>query len=200
MITSGSLTRIDLRPATRQSGALTTGLLMHLENFNSKYSLSPPSTRNFWVRIKIMFNTRVEVRVRIRVKDRDVIRVRKEGNVLFNDALNTLRLLWRRAFGKNYHSDSERGNPLLPHGLLFPISSKGSFYIHHPTDRITHTTTFVTPVVEHWLDWPNSCRHWTSNSRCTTHTEMLLLIIQLIFDVAVPKPSDMTNGLGLIQW
>ena len=25
------------------------------------------------------------------------------------------------------HSDSERGNPVLPHQLLFPISSKGSF-------------------------------------------------------------------------
>ena len=25
------------------------------------------------------------------------------------------------------HSDSERENPLLPHGLLFPINSKGSF-------------------------------------------------------------------------
>ena len=25
------------------------------------------------------------------------------------------------------HSDSERGNPLPPPGLLFPISSKGSF-------------------------------------------------------------------------
>ena len=25
------------------------------------------------------------------------------------------------------HSDSERGNPLPPHGLLFPISIKGSF-------------------------------------------------------------------------
>ena len=25
------------------------------------------------------------------------------------------------------HSDSERGNPLLPQWLLFPISSKGSF-------------------------------------------------------------------------
>ena len=25
------------------------------------------------------------------------------------------------------HSDSERGNLLLPHGLLFPINSKGSF-------------------------------------------------------------------------
>ena len=27
------------------------------------------------------------------------------------------------------HSDSERGNPLPPHGLLFPISSKGSFSV-----------------------------------------------------------------------
>ena len=25
------------------------------------------------------------------------------------------------------HSDSERGNPLPPHGLLIPIGSKGSF-------------------------------------------------------------------------
>ena len=24
--------------------------------------------------------------------------------------------------------------------------------MHHPTDRITHTTTVVTPVVEHWLE------------------------------------------------
>ena len=24
--------------------------------------------------------------------------------------------------------------------------------MHHPTDRITHTTSFVTPVVEHWLE------------------------------------------------
>ena len=24
--------------------------------------------------------------------------------------------------------------------------------MHHPTDRITHTTDFVTPVVEHWLE------------------------------------------------
>ena len=23
--------------------------------------------------------------------------------------------------------------------------------MHHPTDRITHNTAFVTPVVEHWL-------------------------------------------------
>ena len=53
---------------------------------------------------------------------------RKEGNVLFNDALNTfyLRLYGVRHMVKD-HSDSERGNPLPPHRLLFPISSKGSF-------------------------------------------------------------------------
>ena len=49
------------------------------------------------------------------------------------------------------HSDSERGNPLRPHRLLFLISSKGSFICIIP-DRITHTTAFVTPVVEHWVE------------------------------------------------
>ena len=55
-------------------------------------------------------------------------KVRKEGNVLFNNTLNTfyLRLYGIRHMVKD-HSDSERGNPLPPHGLLFPISSKGSF-------------------------------------------------------------------------
>ena len=47
------------------------------------------------------------------------------------------------------HLDSERGNPLPPHRLLLSINSKGSFIC---TDRITHTTSFVTPVVEHWLE------------------------------------------------
>ena len=53
---------------------------------------------------------------------------RKEENVLFNDALNTFYL---RLYGVTHmvkdHSDSERGNPLPPHRLLFPITSKGSF-------------------------------------------------------------------------
>ena len=57
------------------------------------------------------------------------IRVGKEeGNVLFNDALNTfyLRLYGVRHMVKD-HLDSERGNPRLPNRLLLPISSKGSF-------------------------------------------------------------------------
>ena len=53
---------------------------------------------------------------------------RNEGSVLFNDALSTfyLRLYGFRHMVKDY-LDSERGNPLPPHGLLFHISSKGSF-------------------------------------------------------------------------
>ena len=50
------------------------------------------------------------------------------------------------------HSDSEIGNLLLPHRLLFPINSKGSFICTIP-DTIAHTTAFVTPVMEHWLEW-----------------------------------------------
>ena len=52
---------------------------------------------------------------------------RKEGNVLFNDALNTFYLLLNgvRHMVKD-HSDSER-KPMPPNGLLFPINSKGSF-------------------------------------------------------------------------
>ena len=54
--------------------------------------------------------------------------IQVEGNVLFNDALNTF---YFRLYGVGHmvkdHTDSERGNPLPPHGLLFPISSKGSF-------------------------------------------------------------------------
>ena len=46
----------------------------------------------------------------------------------FNDALDTFYL---RLYGVIHmikdNSDSERGDPLPPHGLLFPISSKGSF-------------------------------------------------------------------------
>ena len=61
------------------------------------------------------------------------------GNVLFNDALNTfyLRLYGVRHMVKD-HSDSERGNPLPPHGLLFPISSKG--FVYAPSHR--HDSTY----------------------------------------------------------
>ena len=55
-------------------------------------------------------------------------RIGKEGNVLFNDSMKTFYL---RLYGSTHmvkdQSDSKTGNPLPPHGLLFLISSKGSF-------------------------------------------------------------------------
>ena len=46
------------------------------------------------------------------------------------------------------HSDSEIGNLLPQHRLLFSIQ-QGFFYMHL---RIAPTTAFVTPVMEHWLE------------------------------------------------
>ena len=59
------------------------------------------------------------------------------------------------------HSDSERGNPLPPYGLLF--NSKGSFI------WLAHTTTFVTPVMEHWLEWEIAQQFPVHNKESITH-------------------------------
>ena len=102
-------------------------------------------TKHLQIKIKFWGQTTKTHSVDLRFRERD-------RNVLFNDALNTfyLRLYGVRHMVKD-HSDSEKGNPLPPHRLLLSINSKGS-YMHHPTDRIAHTTTFVTPVVKHWLE------------------------------------------------
>ena len=48
------------------------------------------------------------------------------------------------------HSDSER-KPAVATWAIISDQQQGFFYMYHPTDRIAHTTAFVTPVVEHWL-------------------------------------------------
>ena len=64
---------------------------------------------------------------------------RKEGNVLFNDAFNTfyLRLYGVRHMVKD-HSDSERGNPLPPHRLLFPLAARVLLYASSRRQDNTH--------------------------------------------------------------
>ena len=49
--------------------------------------------------------------------------------------------------------------------------------MHHPTDRIAHTTAFVTPVVEHWLEreiaqWVHPMKDQSDNP---SHHERTLL-------------------------
>ena len=58
------------------------------------------------------------------------LKTRKEGrNFFYLMTHSNTFYLW--LYGISYmvkdHSDSERGNPMSPHGLLFLISSKGSF-------------------------------------------------------------------------
>ena len=105
---------------------------------------------------------------------------KKEENVLFNDTLNTF-YLWLYGIGLMVkdHSDSEIGNLLLPHGLLFPISSKGSFICTMP-DRIAHTTAFVKPVVEHWLERE--------------------LVIGSIFETGCAHFLQIPDNITVLQW
>ena len=51
----------------------------------------------------------------------------------------------------NDHSDSKKGNPMLPlHGLLFPFATG---FLYAPSHRqVAHTTAIVTLVMEHWLE------------------------------------------------
>ena len=49
--------------------------------------------------------------------------------------------------------------------------------MHHPSDRTTHTTAFVTPVVEHWLEreivqWVHAMK---GRSNDPSHHERMLL-------------------------
>ena len=61
-------------------------------------------------------------------------------------------------------------------GYSFRLTARVILYAH-PTDRITHTTAFVTPVVEHWLEreiaqWVHSMK---DRSDDPSHHERTLL-------------------------
>ena len=52
--------------------------------------------------------------------------------------------------------------------------------MHHPTDRITHTMVFVTPVVEHWLEreiaqWVHTMEALAFNDIFNTFLTMIIL-------------------------
>ena len=103
----------------------------------------------------------------------------KEGNVLFNDTLNTfyLCLYGIRHLVKD-HSDSKRGNPLPTHGLLFPINSMDSFicimctHIHrHKTNKsCVHTHTYTKHIYTHMHMHTQNTHTNTKYRHTSTHT------------------------------
>ena len=49
-----------------------------------------------------------------------------------------------------YRSNSD--NKRKPTAKTLSNWQQGIFYMHHPNERIVHTTTLATPVVEYWLE------------------------------------------------
>ena len=120
----------------------------------------------------------------------------KEGNVLFNDALNTfyLRLYGIRHMVKD-HLDSERGNLLPPHGLLFllyaPSHRQDSTYhslCYTSGGSLTGTTICVKSLcmfyfITFWMFGSYFFFFLLSNSDCPSPTV-----------TASPLPSESVNA------
>ena len=72
------------------------------------------------------------------------------------------------------------------------------FYMHHPTDRITHTTVFVTQVVEHWLE--REISQWVhpmdDRSDDPSHHERTLLPRSYIFSLTWTLHEQMYYKTG----
>ena len=76
-----------------------------------------PLVKMYLVRCKVKFNL-------------NIIVSHQYGKLLYT-LEGRKDMFYLRLYGVGHmvkdHSDSESGNPLHPHGLLFPINSKGSF-------------------------------------------------------------------------
>ena len=62
--------------------------------------------------------------------------------------------------------------------------------MHHPTDRIAHTTAFVTPVVEHWLEreiaqWVHPMKDRSDDLSHHERAETIEMRCDLFYDVSV---------------
>ena len=92
------------------------------------------------------------------------IQERKEVFYLTTHSTHFLfTVIWHQAYGKRTTGIVREETCSCYMGYSFRLA-EGFFYMHHPTDRITHTTAFVTPVVEHWLEQgivreETCCRH-----------------------------------------
>ena len=70
--------------------------------------------------------------------------------------------------------------------------------MHHPIDRIAHTTAFVTPVVEHWLEreiaqWVHPMKDRSNNP---FHHERTLLPRSYI---SLPQSRDCPQQVAQLQ-
>ena len=103
----------------------TIGRYQHVTRFNSseiKRFLKNRSKQTLLPRSYILLLTHNHTRGLKNTESVGFLEGRKE---MFYLTTHSTHFIYVRHMAKD-NSDSERGNPLLPHGLLFPISSKGS--------------------------------------------------------------------------
>ena len=60
--------------------------------------------------------------------------------------------------------------------------------MHHPTDRITHTTAFVTPVVEHWLE--REIAQWVSYKQAKAKTPLNIYTAGYLHVVLIVREGE----------
>ena len=77
------------------------------------------------------------------------MRGRKEMFYLTTNSTHFILRLYGVRHMVTDHSDSERGNPLPPHGLLFLINSKGSFI-------------YTIPQTGYHIPWPSLHQSWST--------------------------------------
>ena len=51
------------------------------------------------------------------------------------------------------HLNNERKCAVAIAWVTLSNEQKYIFHMHHPTNRILHTTASVSPAAEHWLEW-----------------------------------------------
>ena len=119
---------------------------------------------------------------------------RKEGYVLFNDALNTfyLRLYGVRHMVKDY-SNSETVKPAAATWVTLSDYSKSSFICTIPQAGYT----FATPVVEHWLE--REIAQWVIMTDDTVYRDIRQIFrngsVRNLYD----KHVDFSSAVSLIK-
>ena len=122
----------------------------------------------------------------------------KEGNALFNDALNTF-YLW--LYGIKHmvkdHSDSERGTPLPSYGLLFPIAARVLLYASsHIQNNTYHDLCYTSRGALAGINTHESLVQVSygfvhTGARCRYVAEHLLMVWWVVGSILHSRPIDL---------
>ena len=63
--------------------------------------------------------------------------------------------------------------------------------MHHPTDRIAHTTAFVTPVMEHWLE--QEIAQWVDHEGSIRQAERIPVVVVVVVNSSSSSSSSSSS-------